>query len=157
MRVDELVTVHFAWILNKARFYYQDKCNAEDLASETIYKCLVSASQFDESKDFKPWALTIMHNTYLTSCKRKTCVRIESIGEKEVHHSPFMSDTIANIRQILTVIRECCRKSESIRCVMMYARGYCYSDIAEKYAIPVGTVKSRISFGRKMLRDMLEV
>jgi RNA polymerase sigma-70 factor (ECF subfamily) len=38
---------------------------------------------------------------------------------------------------------------------MMYVEGYKYEEIAEKLAIPVGTVKSRIFTARERLKTML--
>jgi len=43
-----------------------------------------------------------------------------------------------------------------IECVLLYAKGYSYDEIAERIGIPVGTVKSRVSAGRKMLREALD-
>ena len=37
----------------------------------------------------------------------------------------------------------------------MYVAGYKYHEIAEKLGLPLGTVKSRIFFARKKLRDQL--
>ncbi|MDE6480330.1 MAG: RNA polymerase sigma factor, partial [Muribaculaceae bacterium] len=37
----------------------------------------------------------------------------------------------------------------------MHVAGYKYSEIAEELGLPVGTVKSRIFFARKRLREQL--
>ena len=38
----------------------------------------------------------------------------------------------------------------------MYVAGYKYNEIADKMGLPLGTVKSRIFFARKRLRDQLQ-
>lgn len=38
----------------------------------------------------------------------------------------------------------------------MYVAGYKYNEIAEKIGLPLGTVKSRIFFARKRLREQLK-
>ena len=40
MNIEDLVVKHAGWINKKARYYYADESDADDLASETIYKCL---------------------------------------------------------------------------------------------------------------------
>ena len=39
---------------------------------------------------------------------------------------------------------------------MMYAAGYSYEEISKNMHIPVGTVRSRISYGRDMLRKYID-
>ena len=70
--------------------------------------------------------------------------------------SPYMADHDLEISHILSTVRECARKSVSIECVILYAKGYNYDEIARMLCIPKGTVMSRISNGRKMLRDALD-
>ncbi len=39
----------------------------------------------------------------------------------------------------------------------MHMEGYKYKEIAEQLDMPIGTVKSRIFFGRKKLQKMIEL
>ena len=52
---------------------------------------------------------------------------------------------------LVSIIQRCAKKSRCIDSVMYYASGYSYDEISEILNIPVGTVRSRISSGRKML------
>lgn len=74
MNIEDLVVKHAGWIRRKARRYYADEFDADDLASETIYKCLSQARKFNPGMSFKPWALAIMENTYITQYNRRRCV-----------------------------------------------------------------------------------
>jgi RNA polymerase sigma-70 factor (ECF subfamily) len=38
---------------------------------------------------------------------------------------------------------------------MMHHEGYKYNEIAEQFDLPLGTVKSRIFFARRALKDMI--
>jgi RNA polymerase sigma-70 factor (ECF subfamily) len=40
---------------------------------------------------------------------------------------------------------------------MMYFHGFKYHEIADKLAIPIGTVKNRIHLARKELKDALKM
>lgn len=54
MNIEDLVVKHAGWIRRKARRYYADEFDADDLASETIYKCLSQARKFNPGMSFKP-------------------------------------------------------------------------------------------------------
>lgn len=156
MNVEELVAKHAAWIHKKTRRYYSDEYEADDLASETIYKCLSQCRRFDSERSFKPWALTIMENTYITQYNRRRCVLFTGLDDYVPYSESESADQRASVQRILSVIRECARKSCCIDCVLLYAKGYSYDEIADIEGIPVGTVKSRVAAGRKMLREALE-
>lgn len=155
MEFEKLVAQHAGWIRKKASAFYSDKEDADDLAGETIYKCLNDSHRFDYSKNFKPWAYTIMLNTYKVQYNRRKCVLFSGYDEIGNAMSSLCTDQYAVVRTMLSVIRDCMRRSRCIECVLLYAKGYDYTEIAERLHIPVGTVKSRIAAGRRMLRSAL--
>lgn len=156
MGIEDLVVEHAGWIRGKARRYYTDASDADDLASETIYKCLSQAGRYDTKMSFKPWALAIMENTYITQYNRRKRVLFTGYEDYDPYPGYEYADQRASLNRMLSIIRCCSRKSCSIECVMLYAKGYSYNEIADIIGIPVGTVKSRVSSGRKMLREALE-
>ena len=156
MTIEDLVVGHTGWIRMKAGYYYHDESDADDLASETIYRILSSADKFDTGRSFKPWAHTIMENIYKMQYNRRKCVLFTGYDEIGSALSDLYSDQRAIVRRMLSIIRQCMRKSCCIECVLLYARGYDYAEIASKAGIPVGTVESRIAAGRKMLRNALQ-
>ncbi|NBJ08313.1 hypothetical protein D1647_19345 [Alistipes sp. Z76] len=68
-----------------------------------------------------------------------------------------MADQELALSHILSAVRDCARKSVAIECVVLYAKGYNYDEISRMLGIPKGTVMSRISNGRKMLKESLEL
>lgn len=155
MSIEELVVQHTAWLRKRARMYYRDINDADDLAGETIYKCLSQGKRFDTAKSFKPWALAIMANTYITQYNRRQCVLFTGLDGCDPFSESERADQLAAVNRINAVVEDCRRKSCCIECVMLYAEGYDHAEISERLGIPVGTVKSRISAGRKMLRKEL--
>lgn len=156
MNIEELIVRHISWIRKCAGRYCANTCDADDLASETIYKCLSNARKFDSEKSFKPWALTIMENTYKTQYNRQKCVQFCRYDCNDKYPTGERSDQRATVSMIISVIRDCNRKSCCIGCVIMFAKGYSNDEIASRLGIPSGTVRRRISTGRKMLRDALD-
>lgn len=156
MDVEDLVVRHAEWIRQKAHRYYSDEADADNLASETIYKCLSNARRFNHGMNFKPWALAIMANTYITQYNRRKCVLFTGYGDYDPYSDEEFADQRASVKSILSTIRKCARKSQCVECVLLYAKGYSYDEIALKAGIPVGTVKSRVSAGRKLLAKALD-
>ncbi len=156
MSVADLVVEHVAWLRRKARQYYRDEDDADDLASETICKCLCNASRYKRGMDFRPWAHTIMLNTYITQYNRRHCVLFCGLDGRVPAVGDDFADQAVSVKRILAVVRDCRHKSVNIDCVMLYAKGYTHAEIARRMGIPVGTVKSRICIGRRMLRKALE-
>lgn len=156
MGIEHLVVENISWLRRKALLFSHNEFDAEDLASETIEKILGSRDRFDSRKDFRPWALTIMRNTFITQYNRRKCVPFTGLDDDYSYASPYRADQELEISRILSIVRDCARKSVAIECVILYAKGYNYDEIAEMLGIPKGTVMSRISNGRKMLRDALD-
>lgn len=155
MTIEDLVVRHAGWIRMKAGYYYRDDCDADDLASETIYRILSNADKFDTCRSFKPWAQTIMENLYKMEYNRRKCMMLASYADVATVAGRHFSDQHAIFGSMMSVIRKRMKESRSIECVLLYAKGYDYAEIADKIGIPVGTVKSRISTGRKFLQKAL--
>lgn len=157
MKIERLVIENVGWLRLKSRRYYPDNIDdADDLTSETIYKLLKASNLYDSKKGFRPWALSVMHNTYITAYNRRKCVPFTELDESMPYFSRYESDHRATVNRILSVVRTCARKSCCIECVLLYAKGFSYDEIAVNLEIPVGTVRSRISAGRKMLHEALD-
>lgn len=156
MKIESLVVENLTWLRRKAHWYYSDDFDADDLASETIEKILRSKDKFDSRKSFRPWAFTVMHNTYITQYNRRKCVPFTGMDDDYSYASPLTAEQDMAISHILATVRECARKSVAIECEILYAKGYNYDEISKMLGIPKGTVMSRISNGRKMLREALD-
>ena len=156
MDIDSLVVDNLLWLKRKAQQFCYNDFDIEDLVSETIEKMLVSRDRFDSRKDFRPWAMIIMRNTFITQYNRRKCLPFVGMDEEYMYASPYTADQEIAVSRIISIIRDCARKSVAIECVMLYAKGYNYDEIAQILGIPIGTVMSRISNGRKMIRAALE-
>lgn len=145
----------YPWIVKIARKYCWSIQDAEDLANETVYKVLLNKSKFQNGKPLKPWCEVIMLNTYITDYNRKSLIRFENYERVyQIASSHLTTDRIL-FHDILSAIRRCSLKSCCIECVLMYAKGYSYDEISKILNIPASTVRSRIAFGRELIRREL--
>lgn len=156
MLTEDIVVSHMGWIRDKAGRYYDNSRDAEDLACETIYKCLSQPHRFDSDLSFKPWALAIMQNTFITQYNRKCRVLFSTLLPDESYEGSEYTDQRACVKLIMSAIKNLVKTSRSIECVLLYAKGYTYYEISSIVGIPVGTVKSRVAAGRKKIREAIE-
>lgn len=156
MRFDDAVVGHIGWIARVAFRFYKNKADADDLAQETLYRIYANREKFNNARDFKPWALTIMTNIVKTQHARGKCVAFVGMDDDFDTLSTGCADSLANYNDILEAIHRCARVSVGVQCMMLYAEGYSYDEIADLSGIRPGTVKSRIAAGRAVIRAALE-
>ena len=154
--LNSLVIEHYQWIMQSAFKYCRNRMDAEDLAEETILKILTNKHNYDGNKPFKPWCSVIMLNTYITAYNHDSLIRFDDEDKAKNEVSVFDTEQQVRSSEMLGIIDTCRLKSCSVDCVMMYADGYSYDEIAYSMSIPVGTVRSRISYGRDMLRKYID-
>lgn len=145
----------YPWICSLARKYCRNIDDAEDLANDTVLKMLSNKDNYDSSKPLKPWCMVVMQNTYFTLYKRKALldfVGMENIVEPESFFNP-MNDLYYN--NLCSILKKYVERHKSVICVLFYAYGYSYEEISILQKIPIGTVRSRINSGRKILKNAL--
>lgn len=153
---DRLVSL-YSWIKRQAYRYCANRYDAEDLASETIYKLLKYRDKFDDKRDLKPWVLSVMQNTYITGYNHCMCVPFVEVDNDMLFYSHSEPLSILSVKNIFSIIRKYARRSCCVESVLLYAKGYNYDEISHILGIPIGTVRSRISTGRKLLKIALEL
>ena len=155
MDFDKELSDIYPWILRLARKYCFSVQDAEDLAGDTVYKMLANRDRFDSTKSIKPWCLVVMQNTFITQYNRNSLVYFTGYDSAVGKNSDLNPYDCTLLNDILSVIRRCARKSCCVESVIYYAKGYSYDEISRILHIPVGTVRSRISLGRKLLCERM--
>lgn len=138
-----------------------DKDEANDLVQDTTLKALSNEDKFVDNANFKGWMLTIMRNIFIN--KYRKSVRESTIVDTtdDFYHLNLKQDSgvetpdgaysVNEISQILAGFPVDYREPFSL-----HVEGYKYDEIAERLSMPLGTVKSRIFFTRKRLREILK-
>jgi RNA polymerase sigma-70 factor (ECF subfamily) len=138
----------------------RDTDNANNLIQETLYKALSNKDKYQSGTNIKAWLSTIMRNTFINDYRRKTLARgIFHKTSSESHiaskENSFVSDVEGQIR--LKEIKNSIHKLPELFRLpfLMYFEGYRYDEIAKKLGEPLGTIKSRIHFARKLLKSSI--
>jgi RNA polymerase sigma-70 factor (ECF subfamily) len=131
-----------------------DRTLAEDATQETFERVWRAAAQFDPDREMEPWLSTIAQHVSVDIYRRETVRRHDSLDGADPSHPELVSPPPSAER--IYVIWEVRRAVEALpvneRKVirLQHFEGLTHSQIAERLAIPVGTVKSRSSkaYGR---------
>ena len=138
-----------------------DKDAAHDLVQDTTLKALNNEDKFVDNVNLKGWMLTIMRNIFINNYRKNVRENTIVDSSKDLFQlnlsqdsgleSPDGSFTVTEINAILAKFPK--DFSEPFN---MHVAGYKYEEIAERLSMPLGTVKSRIFFTRKRLREILK-
>lgn len=143
--------------------------DAEDLVQETLLKAYKSFDRFEKGTNAKAWLFKIMTNTFINTYrarqKESTSVSFDEIDDSFLHsqitgmagesgdpEKDFFNKILD--RDVVAAIE---KLPEEFRMVVVLAfnEGFAYQEIADILGIQVGTVKSRLHRGRKILQKLL--
>jgi RNA polymerase sigma-70 factor (ECF subfamily) len=135
--------------------------DAKDLYQETAFRAINNRDKFRPETNFKAWTFTIMKNIFINNYRKK--VKSNTILD-HTDNSFFIdsgSEAITNDGNRNMLMKELQNMidslEDSIRIpFVMHHEGYKYNEIADTFDLPLGTVKSRIFFARKALKDMIK-
>jgi RNA polymerase sigma-70 factor (ECF subfamily) len=135
--------------------------DAQDLVQETMLKALTFRDKFVHETNFKAWLFTIMKNIFINNYRRTAKARtiIDTSDNlyylnNTLNEFPVTPESEYSEQEINNVVA---KLDDDQRIPFeMHTQGYKYKEIAEKLDISIGTVKSRIFFGRKKLMNSLQ-
>src|SRR6266404_7885617 len=159
---EELAMPLFDQLYNFANWLTRNREEAEDLVQETYAKALKGFPSFQLGTNFRAWMYRILRNTFLTSrTGLKVTMTVPLDTENDGPALAVESDTPETIlfersnRELLQkAIDELPVYFREIL-LLCEVEEMSYQEIAETLSVPIGTVMSRLSRARKMLRDCL--
>src|SRR5262249_36185170 len=144
-------------LYNFAHWLSRDPHEAEDLVQEAYARALKGFSGFRPGTNFRAWMFRILRNVFLTSRGGKmTQVAIED--EDQPFADPRTPENVLmNTRTQQQIQHALERLPAEFREVILLCdvEEMKYREIAELLDIPVGTVMSRLSRARRLLRGFL--
>jgi len=138
----------------------RDNESARDLLQETLLRALINREKYHVGTNIKAWLYTIMRNIFINDyrkSKKYTIVKDDtpneillnskqSIVSNNAETGLALKDIQASIHQLPVIYKDP---------FVLYYEGYKYNEIASLYKEPLGTIKSRIHFARKLLKQEL--
>ena len=151
----------FDQLYNFAHWLTGTQADAEDLVQETYARALKGFGSFAAGTDFRAWMYRILRNTFLTSRSGLAAKRTMSLEEDvEEPVSAELTPELMLLRQEgrATVLNALAVLPVDSREVLLLfeMEEMSYREISEVLDVPIGTVMSRLSRARKMMRMALE-
>ena len=125
--------------------------DADDLYQDTWLKALDKLDSYDPGLPFEPWITRICVNTYRNVLRRLARSPVRPMEEGEEFPAPDSPD-YAPLYEAVHGLPEKLR----VTVVLYYFRDMDTAGTAEVLGVPQGTVKSRLSKARKLLKEVLE-
>lgn len=150
----------------------RDEHYTNDLVQETMLKACKAFDTYREGTNCRAWLFQICKNSYINDYRRKQYETVtmnfteESAGgdDEDAHrhsrvmlidnrsaeaHEAMVGDEVAQALEALPA-------DYQTALILSDIEGYTYEEIAEFSHTPIGTIRSRIHRGRKMLARQLE-
>ncbi|HWK09830.1 MAG TPA: sigma-70 family RNA polymerase sigma factor [Vicinamibacterales bacterium] len=138
--------------------------DAEDLVQDTYLKAFRASHQFERGTNLKAWLFTILHNTFRNMRRNmgRSPIDVDSDavdraadgapGEQTPEQILTRATLDADLQAALDALPDAFRQAVWLRDVEELS----YAEIAQVLDVPIGTVMSRISRGRRALFEALQ-
>jgi RNA polymerase sigma-70 factor, ECF subfamily len=160
--LDLLLRRHYDRIHAVCRRIAGSTRDADDAAQEALIRIVRAIDRFDGRSSFATWTYRIATNTALDELrKRSRRPRLQAVGDDDQpfheHADDLAQREVEAAPDKMAIDAALADLPEEFRVpvVMRDVGDLDYAEIAAALDIPVGTVKSRIARGRKMLVDLL--
>jgi len=139
----------------------RDSEAAKDLFQETLFRALANKDKYSVGTNIKAWLYTIMRNIFINNYRRK--VKQNTIFDSTpndflINQTQSVVANNAESTLRLKDIQEAIHNLPQIfrNPFLLYFDGFKYHEIADMLSEPLGTIKSRIHFARKLLKTQIE-
>ena len=131
---------------------------AEDLVQDCLARALSRRHLFNSNANIRPWLFTVMHNLYVSNCRRSR-VRMAFARDQMVIHSERREASQEHTTDLKRVLRAIDTLPKGQRDVMILVtiQELSHQEAADTLNIPIGTVMSRLARGRDNVRTILSV
>jgi RNA polymerase sigma-70 factor (ECF subfamily) len=153
----------FDQLYNFAHWLTGNRTDAEDLVQETYAKSLKGFRSFEAGTNLRAWMYRILRNTFLTSRSGLAAQNTVPLEEEDggadwmVSHQGTPESLLLQQEGEEAVFSALAAIPVGYREIILLCEieELSYREIAQVLSIPIGTVMSRLSRARKLLRQVL--
>ncbi len=166
---DELVNKYHKQAYNTAYRLVGNHNDAEDLTQDTFLKAYRFFDNYKREMPFDNWIYRIMRNIHIDWIRRRPKAFIRSLDEpvyNEEGSVPFEVQDTAEGPEELAISDELDNRMQDalntlqpdfrLAVILCDIEGLSYEEISEVMKCSIGTVRSRLHRGRKLLRNKLK-
>jgi RNA polymerase sigma-70 factor (ECF subfamily) len=139
----------------------KDQETAKDLLQETMYRALANQEKYSVGTNVKAWLYTIMRNIFINNYRRKSKQNTIFDNSSNDFLIDYQQKSIPNDAESNLRVKEIQKAIFELPDIfkqpfMLYFEGFKYHEIADILQEPLGTIKSRIHFARRLLKAQIE-
>jgi RNA polymerase sigma-70 factor (ECF subfamily) len=139
-----------------ARALTRDVARADDLVQICLTRAIAKQDLWEFGTDLRAWLFTILHNQHVNEVRRSmregTMVALDDDLLPTVSSNALAALQLRDLERAIAKLR----KEERSVILLVGLEGLVYEDAARILDLPVGTVRSRLSRGRKQLRELID-
>ena len=129
---------------------------AKDLLQETFFKAFANKEKYRFGSNIKAWLYTIMRNIFINDYRKNVkheVIVVQTKNDFIDHQLSLIEDAESRLK--FKEVQAAIYKLPVIfrNPFLLYLDGYKYYEIARLLKEPLGTIKSRIHFARKLLKS----
>jgi RNA polymerase sigma-70 factor (ECF subfamily) len=163
-RFQEEALPHMDSVYKCALRMAKNESDAKDLVQETYFRAYRFFGKFRAGTNCKAWLLRILRNTFINTILSKgKCPQMIPLSEIDEHGMELSGcdDPESNIfgslfHDDVAIAMDSLPEKYRMAILLADIEGFSYREIADRVGCPIGTVMSRLSRGRSLLRESLQ-
>ncbi len=130
---------------------------ADDLVQDTVVRAWSNIDRFQPGTNINAWLFTILRNLFLSGCRqaRREVEDVDGSYAGQLRTPPDQSGKCDLQDMLKALSKLSVEQREAL--ILIAAEGMSYEEAAQICAVPVGTIKSRVSRGRERLAELLAI
>ena len=154
---EELVDAHYKPLYRFAYSLAKNPDSAADLVQQTFCIWAEKGHQLQDRSKAKTWLFTTLYREHLGIVRRSSRISDSDLDEIE-HQLPSHEEDTGRQLDGKRAVQLLGKLDENFRAplTLFYLQQHSYKEIAEILDVPIGTVMSRISRGKKQLREKMQ-
>ena len=153
----QIVDDHYQALYRFALSMCRRQATAEDLVQQTFLQWARKGGTLRDVTKIKSWLFTTLYREWLSIARREKRFEVVEFNP-DVHESLEAGDEMDAgpvDHSMVTAALEELDTTFRVPLVLFYMKELSYKEIAEMIGVPIGTVMSRLSRGKDMLRKAL--
>jgi len=151
---------YHARLLHYVRRIVRDRATADDVAQETWVAAYRALRRLDDPQRLRAWLYGIARNQALNALRREDRTRLDYVEDEVLEAVPDAEDGGLQIRaEQAAQVHRCLDRISPAHAevlILCYVDGLSYEEIAEITRVKLGTVRSRLHYAKRALREAME-
>jgi len=138
-----------------ARSVAANPCDSDDIVQDAVERALKSGGAPDDDEALRRWMFRVIRNLNIDELRKLRVRREYSVTQMRLHDdAPHHADVASNV--LVRIAFDALQPATREVLFLVDVAGLRYAEAAEVMEVPEGTVMSRLSRARKVMRDRIE-